>query len=111
MGCFFKVIFTLPSLKLNKLKLSKIQDVDWNEFYRITKVPGGKKSFNCNRCESKFRSKKEVLTHVKSSHDLSPAEDADDDDEDEGEDEDDLEEEGGGDDTDGEGAEESKYAH
>ena len=72
-------------------------------------MPGGKKSFNCNRCESKFRSKKEVLTHVKSSHDLSPAEDADDD-EDEGEDEDDLEEEGGGDDTDGEGAEESKYA-
>ena len=42
-------------------------------------MPGGKKSFNCNRCESKFRSKKEVLTHVKSSHDLSTAEDADDD--------------------------------
>ena len=72
-------------------------------------MPGGKKSFNCNRCESKFRSKKEVLTHVKSSHDLSTAEDADDD-EDEGEDEDDLEEEGDGDETDGEGVEESKYA-
>ena len=51
-----------------------------------------------------------MLNHVKSSHDLSPAEDADDDD-DEGDDEDDLEEEGGGDDTDGEGAEETKYAN